>query len=100
MSEARTREDAFEAADATDPIWLERLLKADELMAESKETWEAQSRRRDEAAANLVEAGVSYADVARLLDVSVERVRQLIARHLNMNVNQLNPRKRAVKPTH
>lgn len=97
---ARTRQDAVEAADATDPVWLERLLKANELMNESKETWEAQSRRRDEAAAQLVEAGVSYADVARLLDVSVERARQLIARHLGMNVNQLNPRKKTATPTH
>lgn len=96
----RTREDAFETAEATDPIWLERLLKADELLVETKETWAAQSRRRAEAAAELVDAGVSYADVARLLNVTAERARQLIARHHGMNVNQLNPRKRTSKPTH
>lgn len=96
----RTRHDAVEAAEATDPIWLERLLKADELMVESKATWEAQSRRRDEAATALVQAGLSYADVARLIGVTSERARQLIARHLGMNVNQLNPRQRTSKPTH
>lgn len=83
-----------------DPLWLERLLIADELMTESRATWEAQSRRRDEAAAGLIDAGVSYADVARLLEVSPERARQLIARHYGMTVNQLNPKQTASKPTH
>jgi len=96
----RTRDDAVETAEATDPIWLERLLKADELMVESKDTWEAQSRRRDEAAAQLVDAGLSYADIARLLYVSTERARQLIARHHGMHVNQLNPKKTISKPAH
>jgi hypothetical protein len=96
----RTREDAIETARLVDPLWLERLLTAHGLLAESTATREAQSRRRDEAAAELFDAGVSYADIGRLLDVTTERVRQIIARHLGVDVYQLNPKPKQSKPTH
>jgi hypothetical protein len=90
----RTREDAIAAGRDRDPTALHQLLATHELMIESRETLKAQSARRNEAVTKLVQAGVSYRDIARLIDTTPERARQLVAQHLGIHVNELNPQAR------
>ena len=88
----RTRDDAIATSRTIEPVWLNRLMIVDEQLGDTLLTAEAQSRRRDEAAYELASAGVSYADIARILEVTPERVRQLVARHLDITVYDLNPK--------
>lgn len=88
---ARTREDAIAAGKEHDPTALHQLLTTHDLMVETRATLKAQSKRRNEAVTRLVQAGVSYRDIARLIDATPERARQLVAQHLNVHVNDLNP---------
>jgi hypothetical protein len=88
---ARTRDDAIASAKSHDPTALHQLLTTHDLMVETRATLKAQSQRRSEAVTRLVQAGVSYRDVARLIDTTPERARQLAAQHLGIHVNDLNP---------
>lgn len=96
----RTKEDAIEAGKALDPHALQQLLATHELMNESRATLKAQSARRSEAVTKLVQAGVSYRDIARLIDTTPERARQLVAQHLGVHVNELNPMPKASASRH
>lgn len=96
----RTRETALAVAEATDPINLNRLLTLQEQLEETIETMYAQARRRDEAVYELAAAGVTYADIARIIGVTKERVRALTARHLDIHVNDLNPKQTEVVNRH
>lgn len=88
---ARSREDAIAAAKEHDPTALHQLLTTNDLMIETRDTLKAQSKRRNEAVTKLVRAGVSYRDIARLIYTTPERARQLVAQHLGVHVNDLNP---------
>jgi hypothetical protein len=90
----RTRDDALETLNDVDPVWLSRLIIVQDAMLETKETLDAQTWRRYEAVYKLIEAGASYADIARILDVTNERIRQMVAKYLDVEVAQLNPANR------
>lgn len=96
----RTRDDAIASAKELDPTALHQLLATNDLMIESRATLKAQSSRRAEAVTKLVQAGVSYRDIARLIDTTPERARQLVAQHLNVHVNDLNPQTQATAKRH
>lgn len=96
----RTREDAIAAAKAHDPTALHQLLTTHDLMVESRDNLKAQSARRSEAVTKLVQAGVSYRDIARLIETTPERARQLVAGHLGVHVNDLNPQAKETASRH
>lgn len=95
-SNARTRDDAIETAKAIHPIALNRLIASHEQLMETRDAAKAQSARRDEAAAELAEAGVAYTDIARIIGSQPERARQLVARHFGVTVDQLTPKAKMV----
>jgi hypothetical protein len=96
----RTKEDALEAGNTLDPTALHQLLATHELMNESRDNLKAQSARRAEAVTKLVQAGVSYRDIARLIDTTPERARQIVAGHLGVTVNELNPQAKVATSRH
>jgi lambda repressor-like predicted transcriptional regulator len=96
----RTREDAIASAKDLDPKALHQLLATTDLIVESRATLKAQSKRRNEAVHDLVQAGVSYRDIGRLIEATPERARQLVAQHLGVHVNDLNPQTPATAKRH
>lgn len=94
MTLARTRDDALLALDQIDPVVLTRLVLVNDQVRETMETYRAQTSRRAEACYQIVAAGGSYADVARVIGVTSERVRQMVANHLGVDVGELNPQQK------
>ena len=54
----------------------------------------------DDLVTKLVQAGVSYRDIARLIETTPERARQLVAQHLGVHVNDLNPQAKETVSRH